>query len=888
MVPVQLPSTSIVLGRDADVTAVEEAFAQGERVVSLVGPGGVGKTTLAAVMARRVPGPVVWLPLAAVERRGQVLPALLDVLEVSEGGMPPKLAARRALAAIEAPLVVVDNAEHLLDDVGELLDEFLFDLDTRFLITSRVRLGHPSERVMSVDPLPGPPPGEVVDVRGLRTYPATELFLQRATRLGVPWRPSGSDAPVVAEIVRQLDGLPLAIEMAAARTAHLTPAQILEQLSDRFSLLSTSFRGAPRRHHTLAECIDWTYGLLEESERAVLRSISVFSGAMTLRDAVAVSPFDAIETLDRLSALVDWNLVRASARDGEEMSYTLLASVSAFAWDRVTELGQAQALRGLHANHLAASLDAVGGVEPSPNAAAFAASRVADLRRALQHQAWPSDRRLRLAAACAVQWSSAGLTSEVGPIFESVRFGPGDHDLYLWARVVAGCAEFMISTRHQLEPSLFELAWSELCAADDGIGMLMLSMCSARLPVWRGAWLRDGCEAAVRQNETWAIARWGELPWAYLADIDEKVGERFAKAFFAARRTVGLPADEDLVLAIVWHNRVVAVPERDATHVEVLVKAFGRVTIGLLSADRGLLEEADRVTAPMVSWSEHALYTNRLAVAFRAALDGEPLDRSVVPIIEAFGPACPALLAFPLLRGLLAMGCFDATRRALDAWSVPGAVTVLAAHRAAQAVLAMHENRTAEAVNYCYSVLAELRSRTRVFAVEALEVLAVVEARTRSAERAARLLGAASAMRADTSYLYRFPDLQTWYDESVASIAAAIGERRWMEEFDAGRTAPWERTMEWAQRGRGQRGGRSVSGWGSLTPTERLVARQLAKGRSNAEIAAELLVRPTTVKTHVSSVLSKLGLRRRAEVASLLEETSDLDLERDFSSQRPR
>ncbi|GAA3938273.1 hypothetical protein GCM10022244_53350 [Streptomyces gulbargensis] len=342
------PRLTSFVGREPDLAALREDLAR-SRLVTLTGPGGSGKTRLAEEAARRAAGADAWIAELAPLDDPDALPgAVLSALRLREtsligrdGGVPlqndPTAHLVEHLSA-RPFLLVLDNCEHVIDAAAALAETLLTHCPRlRVLATSREPLGVPGETVRPVDPLP--------------PDPAHRLFTERARAVRPSFDP-GRETAAVAEICRRLDGLPLAIELAAARLRLLTPRQIADRLDDRFRLLTSGARTVLPRQQTLRAVVDWSWDLLDPAERALLRQVSVFAGGWDLTAAEALAP-DAAGTL---GALVDKSLVVATPTDAGEMRYRLLETIHEYAAERAAEtpelLAAAEAAHTAHVTGL--------------------------------------------------------------------------------------------------------------------------------------------------------------------------------------------------------------------------------------------------------------------------------------------------------------------------------------------------------------------------------------------------------------------------------------------------------------------------------------------------------------------------------------------------------
>jgi len=355
--------TSLV-GRDRELDEVAKLLEQ-HRLVTVVGPGGAGKTTVAVEAARRLvaghPDGVWLVELAALRDPTLLAEVVVAALELEDeaagpGAPPPPPPAERlaGFVADKALLLVLDNCEHLAAACAELVQRLLrAGPGPRVLATSREVLGVPGEAVWPVPPLAVP--GAADDQAGaeadgaapemLAGYDAVRLFSERATAADPGFALDADTAPVVAELCRRLDGLPLAIELAAARVRFLPVAEIAARLGDRFRLLTGGARTLDPRQQTLRATLDWSWELLTEPDRRLLRRLSVFIGGCSVAAAEAVCGGDG-EVLDGLFRLVDRSLVVAAG--GEPARFRLLESVRAYAAERLAEAGETEGLEARH------------------------------------------------------------------------------------------------------------------------------------------------------------------------------------------------------------------------------------------------------------------------------------------------------------------------------------------------------------------------------------------------------------------------------------------------------------------------------------------------------------------------------------------------------------
>ena len=357
--PNNLPlELSSFVGRQREIAEVEALLSE-HRLLTLTGPGGSGKTRLALAVASRLGDQFedgVWfVELAPISDPDLVAWAVAQTLMIAEeSGRPLADALARDLAATEL-LLVLDNCEHLVEACAALADALLKACPhLHILATSREPLRISGEASWSVPGLSLPDPGSLPPAEELTNFEAVRLFVERAREAHSGFALTEQNAPALTRLSRKLDGIPLAIELAAARTRVLTVEQILERLEDPLALLTSGSRVAASRHQTLRATLSWSYDLLSEAERALFRGLSVFVGGWDLEAVEAVGsdePAEAVQVLELLSALVDKSLVMAEAQAEGTLRYRMLEPIRQFARDKLQESGEEPEVRRRHAEH---------------------------------------------------------------------------------------------------------------------------------------------------------------------------------------------------------------------------------------------------------------------------------------------------------------------------------------------------------------------------------------------------------------------------------------------------------------------------------------------------------------------------------------------------------
>jgi predicted ATPase len=359
--PHNLPlSVTSFVGRQRQLAELASTLDRA-RLVTLTGPGGAGKTRLSIELARRRlttgdhPDGAWFVELAAIQDDELVPSAVASVLRTSLSAARSPIAALTAQLAGKQLLLVLDNCEHLLNACADLVSELLAQVpDLVVLTTSREPLGLPGEVTWRVPSLELPPPDGDIVVEQLTRLEAVQLFSERAREVALGFRVDDSNAVAVARICFRLDGIPLALELAAARMSHLSAPQVAERLGDSLALLARHGRGRLDRQQTLAATLDWSHELLDDGERVVFRRLAVFAGGFDLDAAEQVCAVG--DVVDVLARLVDKSLVHADT-SGEQARYRLLEVVRQYAEVRAASAGELTDCRHRHLQWYAEKAD---------------------------------------------------------------------------------------------------------------------------------------------------------------------------------------------------------------------------------------------------------------------------------------------------------------------------------------------------------------------------------------------------------------------------------------------------------------------------------------------------------------------------------------------------
>lgn len=350
--PLQLTS---FIGREKEITEVKRLLG-GTRLLTLSGVGGSGKTRLATMVASQVLNEYehgIWLvDLAPLHDPGLIPSAVASVFNLGQDAGQPVQEALNNYLRSKRLLLILDNCEHLIQEAARFAETVLrLAPEVKILATSRETLGLAGEMVYQVPPLETPDPHHLPPIQTLVQFDAVWLFTERASAALPTFTLSELNGPAVAQICNQLDGIPLAIELAAARMKILSAERIASRLDDRFRLLTGGSRTAYPRHQTLHALIDWSHDLLSEPERVLFRRLSVFRGGWTLEAAEALCPCGCqveFEVLEVLGELVNKSLVDVEIHAGEAGRYRMLETIRQYAQEKLRESGEVAAMLDRH------------------------------------------------------------------------------------------------------------------------------------------------------------------------------------------------------------------------------------------------------------------------------------------------------------------------------------------------------------------------------------------------------------------------------------------------------------------------------------------------------------------------------------------------------------
>lgn len=883
------------VGRVTELRDVSRALER-HRLVSLVGPGGSGKTRL-AIEAARSAGERRWfVDLASVEGGTGVEAELAAATDAPEGpGENPLDATVRRIAETPA-LLLLDNCDQVVAACARTVDVLLRACPSlTVLATSREPLRVEGEHAWRVPPLSLPAAGESLD------GDAVLLFLDRA---GLSPDAATRDLEQIHQICRHLDGMPLAIELAASRATVLPVTDILTGLSDRFRLLTGGPRTTDTRQQSLAESIRWSYRLLTDDERRVLQRLAVFRGPFTAEATRAVAAGEGIDERDVLMLLA--NLVEKSFvvidEHHDASRYRLLETIREYAVRQLEAQPEgARATRDRHLRYLRDSAERIEPIFDGPDILSWVTrleSELPDIRAAVTWAAASNnaDDALRLTGALArYLWLTARADSQ--RIVEAALAIDGGDDR--WRAKALICASSAAGARFDPSGIAFgsdavgiaaKLDYPELSArANAQLGWALAQVD----PVQAGPHLLRACELARAEDDQWCLAmaligltgtELGDPPSAR-----SRAEEALALAERNGHQLTAYPAGVWMTLVNMLQGRLDAAGEAAAAALRIAGTLGASVDVtwlkwmltwrAICQGDTGAAADYERAVSAAAEAGGNVLFL-AYAAAARGLLhyergelgEARALLADALPIVSRFPRAATGPYVAEILSDAdLHAGDLSAARahsaRANELAENISSYWGRSRAALAQGRLELHTGAMSAAADATHRALRlARRNDDAITIIDALELLAAITARRRNPETAVRLLGATEAERARLRYARARVHTDD-HEALLRDLEGELGEERFARLWSEGEGLSVRDAVALARSRRGSRG-RPAVGWDSLTPAELRVVELVGEGLSNPHIAERLFVTRDTVKGHVAAAFRKLGVSNRAELAA--------------------
>jgi predicted ATPase len=829
---------SPLVGRSGELAAIG-ACLDTNRLVTLTGAGGVGKTRLAVEAAARRAGRDAircwWVELATLRNPDALASAIASALGVRETVAEAAVDAIARFVGDRPVLLVLDNCEHLVASCADLTGRLLARCaGLTVLATSREPLGVPGEVSWPVPSLPAPPSSQPMTVDILEGYEAVQLFADRAARARPGFDLDEGNGIHVGQICARLDGIPLAIELAAARCRAMAPAQIAGQLDHRFRLLTGGPRTALPRQQTLTASVSWSYDLLDEHEQALFRRLGIFTGPFPLESAEAVcdGAMDRWAVLDVLSQLVGKSLVVFDSRTGW---YSLLETLRLYALDRCAEHKELAPARDIHAAWWSGWLQQHHPQVPSDADLDAIDLAYPNLRAALEWSVLTDPAlSLELTGVLGIYWNYANRLGDAVVLGGAALDAGRQADPAAWARA-AGALSYPRYWAGDTEFLSTITAEAAKTAAEAG-DLLTASRCQAipMLEFTTVDQLRQTLAMVQAAGDPWFEAR----TLGPLAITEIYSGDPQAQAHLDR---LGALAEQIGCSGYQAGHRVIAA---------IQLASAGQFRAALEHLD-GTFPSLDRPFNPQVglmllaNMAWYALLLDdrpRLEQAVRRLAD-TPLDwgrlrpiADALPGVMGLAPRKAGPVHLPGLYANIVWAFLDGDPEADSHRRITADVHPRPRHPMEQvgaAILAYLDGALRDAGQSIVALRLHPAEARPFF----LAMLAHCAADTGSHTEAARLLGAADALR-DRFGLKWFPRfLAAGRAEAEDATRVALGDEQFAAAYGEGRALHAGQAVAYALRAHGRRN-RPPTGWASLTPAELQVARHVAAGQSNPQIAS--------------------------------------------------
>jgi predicted ATPase/DNA-binding CsgD family transcriptional regulator len=825
--------------------------------------------------------------------------ALANAFGIREEFNKPMLETLATHLQAREVLLVVDNCEHVLSGSADAVQHLLKQCPgLKVLATSREPLGIAGEKTWVVPSL--------AETTGVT------LFIERAQEGRSDFAAeTESQRALIIDIVTRLDGIPLAIELAAARVRVMSLQQIAQQITDRFRLLSGGPRGNAERQQTMEASVAWSYDLLDETEQVLARRLSLLNGfSLSAAESIASdSSLDSAAVLDVLARLFDKSMVQAD-HSQPEVRYRFLETVRQFLQQRLVESGELDATRQRHLEYFVQAAEAIAPVisfEDSPRLLSELGVDHGNLENALEY-ADSTDQlemALRLAAALTLFWELRGHLGRGGRWFArlldrhaATTTSPSANR----ARSCWGAAHIALygddfATMSTRAPEALELAEA---LGDDWVKARALNIIGFATAMFTPAEARPGLRQSIELGEKagdqWSVVdSWKMTTVSYYIEHDEagatesmvalkmhatKLKARYFLAwhqgltgFFLAHRGQFAEARVALQTSIETCNLIGEPITGGLSRVWLSAVDIAEGNLAQAHADMTLLLQRAQVTGESLAIPDLMANLGEIALAQDDAAGAvallEPYVQEIHSVTPPYFVARPALALAAAYRHCGNLASNEATlgqlQTSIAEMGNPWLLALIDVERALMSIDTADLDEAESSIHRALTIFVRLEQQPNV--PTCLEALGAIAARAQSFAEATRCLAAAAELRSQLG-LVAFPVEERKTNALVVQIREAVGDESFEQDWAGGAALTFDEVIEYVSRARGERK-RPQSGWASLTPTELKVVELATQGMTNPQIAEKMFIARGTVQVHLSNIFAKVAVTSRSELAAM-------------------
>jgi len=872
-----------LLGREQEVAAIAEFLKQPDiRLVTVLGTGGIGKTRLALQIASEMrdyfPDGVCFVALAPVSDPALVLPGIADTLEIREVGEQPLFEQVKVALRDKYMLLILDNFEQIVAAASQVEELLMACPHLKLVVTSRIVLHVQGEQEFPASPLALPNLKQLPDLETLSRYGAIALFVQRARAVLPSFQLTPANAHIIAEICIRLDGLPLAIELAAARIKLLPPQALLARLSQRLTLLTSTARTLPERQQTLRNALKWSYDLLDPEEQRLFRRLSVFVGGWTLEAMEAVCADvvpgkDTLFLLDGVASLLDKSLLLQVEQEGEELNLIMLETIREYGLECLQESGELAETQQAHALYFLAWVEQAEPHLKGKEQRAWLKrleQEQENLRAALQWlmEQQETELALRFCGALWRFWLIRGYWSEGRRWLEAALALPQtDKPTAARAKALSGAGRFAIRLGYAaVGRSLLEEGVALYRKLGDKQGLaeslIMWEANSRNAPLSVRSRLEESVALAREVGDKWTLANsLQDLGWFILGHDGPDEARPLLEKSAAIFRELG---DTHSLISVLTALVRAAAEQENLTQAETLAQEC--LVLARELGNKPDIVEALYYIAQIKCFQDDIeqsiIYCQDCLVLARELGDKHNIARALGTLGDNFLSQGDLIQAETVIEETLVLDREMDNRHNVAASLVSlGRIKRLQGNFANAATLEIEGLSLAREVGH--------KSMKGVILIE----LAHIAVGGERFERATLLFGAAEPLN---PYVEMGPHERADYEHAVEYVRMQLGEEVFQGVWDKGKAMTLEQVIAMLDKdittetiapeppAKDVKPPAKSAYPDELTAREVEVLRLIAQGWSDSQIAEHLIISPRTVNAHLTSIYRKIQVSSRS------------------------